>query len=229
MKFAAIGLCLTLAWGCDALAAETPTGVWYLGGATNTPSGYAGAIVSLPGAVLGRGFAVRGTGIGGEYGYQGGVGSVKARYAGGDLALVYQSSGTWGWGNVSAGPQYVNTSLSPIDPSNKRRGGRWTASLQSDGELYAQAWRVGWVGQVGVSNGSYEAGVHVNHSLGSEMFRPGLSAAVQGDPTYRLERVGPTLDIQAPGALTVQVAAGAVLQQGLGTRGYVSLGLSHVF
>ena len=229
MRILAIGLLASLAMAGAAHAEGAPVGVWYLGGSSNTPSGYGGVLASLPGATLGRGFALRATGNGGEYDYSAGVGKVTAHYVGGDLALVYQSSGAWGWGNVSAGPQYTHTSLSPRDPSNKRLGGHWEASLQSDGELYFDAWRVGWYGQGGLSQGSYDGRVHVSRRLGSEMFRLGAEAGVQGDPTYRLEKVGPTLQIQAPNALTVQIGAGVRIQQNIPAQGFVSLGFSRVF
>jgi hypothetical protein len=224
-----IGLLAGLTTAGAAHAAGAPIGVWYLGGSSNTPSGYGGAVVSLPGAKLGHGFALRATADGGEYEYAAGVGKVTAHYEGGDLALVYQSSGAWGWANLSGGPQYVNTDLSPVDPGNKRRGGRWEASLQSDGELYFDAWRMGWYGQGGLTQGSYDARVHVNRRLGSDMFRLGVEGGVQGDPTYRLEKVGPTLEIQAPNQLTVAIGGGVRIQEQIPTQGFVSLGFSRVF
>lgn len=233
MRILTMGLLASLALA-GAAQAQTqvqtgPVGVWYLGGSSNTPSGYAGALFSLPGANLGHGLALRGTAIGGQYDYSASVGKVTARYGGGEVALVYQSSGPWGWGNLSAGPQYVNTSLSPRDPFNKRVGGRWEASLQTDGELYFDALRVGWYGQGGPIQGSYDGRLHVNYRLGSEMFRLGAQASVQGDPTYRLEKVGPTLDIQMANALNIQIGGGLRIQQNIPSQGFVSLGFSRVF
>jgi hypothetical protein len=229
MRILAIGLVAGLAMAGTAHAADAPVGVWYLGGSSNTPNGYGGVLRSLPGAALGHGFALRATASGGEYDYTAGVGKVTAHYEGGDLALVYQSSGAWGWANLAGGPQYVNTDLSPVDPGNKRRGGRWEASLQSDGEFYFDALRVGWYGQGGLTYGSYDARLHVNYRLGSERLRLGVEGGVQGDPTYRLEKVGPTLDIQTNSALTIQIGGGVRLQQSLPTQGFVSLGFSRVF
>lgn len=229
MRRLAIGLAAALAMGGAARAADAPVGVWYLGGSSNTPNGYGGVLWSLPGAQLGHGLALRATASGGAYDYSTGAGKVTAHYEGGDVALVYQSSGPWGWANVAGGPQYVNTDLSPVDLGNRRRGGRWEASLQSDGELYLDALRLGWYGQGGLTYGSYDARMHVNYRLGSDRLRLGVEGGVQGDPTYRLEKVGPTLDIQANSGLTIQLGGGVRIQERIPSQGFVSLGFSRVF
>jgi hypothetical protein len=61
------------------------------------------------------------------------------------------------------------------------------------------------------------------------MFRLGVEGGVQGDPTYRLEKVGPTLEIQAPNQLTIAIGGGVRIQEQIPTQGFVSLGFSRVF
>ncbi|MDR2858071.1 MAG: hypothetical protein LBV50_09515, partial [Novosphingobium sp.] len=76
----------------------------------------AGAMVALGDGGLGHGLALRVSANGGHYTYDAGGNRIEADYAGGEAAIVYQTSGTWGWANFSVGPRYTHTGLTPADP-----------------------------------------------------------------------------------------------------------------
>ena len=95
-------------------------------------SAYAGALVPLPGATLGKGLAIRATASAGQYDY---IGSRKidADYTSVEALAAYQFSGAWGYANLAAGPRFTRTNLSPSDPGSKREGSRWDAYVSADG------------------------------------------------------------------------------------------------
>lgn len=216
--------------GTGAAHAKAPTGVWFLGGSVSeSPSGYAGVVKSLPGASLGHGLAVRVSASGGRYEYDAGPTRIKADYGGGEAAMVYQLSGKWGWANVSAGPRFTHTSLSPDDPGNDLRGSRWDLGLQTDGAFDGAQWRLGWFGTFGVDKQAYQARLQLGRKLTSRSMRIGVEAGVQGDPSYKKALVGGFVATGSGRNIELQVAGGITEQKGRGPRAYGSLGLSRVF
>jgi len=210
--------------------ADTPTGVWFLGGSVGEgESAYGGAVVSLPGARLGKGFALRGSAGGGRYEYDAGPTRIKADYASAEVALVYQTSGNWGWNNFSIGPRYTHTSLSPVDPGNDRRGSRWDLGLQVDGALDSARWRLGWFGSVGPFDGAYQARLQLGRKLSAAGPRIGIEGGVQGDPSYTREMLGGFVGVPIAGKFDLQFGAGATKQADRNARAYGSIGLSRVF
>lgn len=210
--------------------AETPTGVWFLGGSiSESPSGYAGVIKSLPGAALGHGFALRVSANGGRYKYDAGPTRITAEYAGGEAGLVYQLSGGWGWANVSAGPKFTHTRLSPVDPGNRLRGSRWDLGLQTDGALDGSHWRLGWFGSVGVDKESYQARLQLGRKIQSQSMRIGVEGGIQGDPSYKKGIIGGFVSKAIGHNMEIQFASGITEQRGRGPRAYGSLGLSQIF
>lgn len=210
--------------------AETPTGVLFAGGTVSESSSvYAGAVVSVPGATLGHGFALRGSANAGQYQYDGGPGRIDADYAGGEVALVYQTSGNWGWTNFSAGPRYTHTRLSPADPENDRRGSRWDLGLQTDGALDGPQWRLGWYGSLGPFDGSYQARLQIGRKLNSAGLRIGAESGIQGDPSYTKGSLGGFVAVPVARNFDLQFGAGATEQAGRGARGYGSIALSRIF
>ena len=210
-------------------AAAQDSGVVYAGGsAGDGAGGYAGAIVALPGASLGHGLAARVGVNGGTYHYTTII-PIDARYIGAEAALVYQTSGGWGWANLSAGPRVTDTRLSPVDPANKLRGTRLDLGVQTDGAI-GSAWRLGWFGSYGVRNENYIAQARITRLVDAESrTRIGVEASVQGDPSYTRGNLGlhvaTGLGDKWEGALT----AGASEQGGRGAKPFVSLGVSRVF
>lgn len=211
-------------------AAETPVGVVYAGGMiSDSASGYAGAVVSLPGASLGHGLALRAGAGGGRYHYEAGATEITADYASADLALVEQVSGRWGWANFSAGPRFTHTRLSPVDPGNARRGSRWDMGLQSDGALDGSAWRLGWLGSYGVNDEAYLARLQLGRNIDNRRYRIGLEGAIQGDPTYRKLSGGAFVAVTIGRGFEAQVGGGISKERGQSGKAYASVSLARVF
>lgn len=212
-------------------SAQSSKGVAFAGGSVGEGvSAYAGAVTSLPGASLGDGLAIRGSVNGGRYRYTGGPGRVRAEYLGAELALVYQSSGDWGWTNVSAGPRFTDISLSPADPENKRQGTRVDAALQADGGLGMKDWRLGWLGAIGVIDGAYQARLQLGRLVSAaSQARLGIEAGVQGDPYFTTVSAGAFASTRLGRNLEGQLSAGFTEQAGRGAKPYVSLGVSQLF
>ena len=210
--------------------AETPTGVWFTGGTvSDTLSAYGGAIVSLPGARLGKGLALRGSVNGGTYSYDLSAGEVDAKYAGAEAALVYQGSGPWGWANVSVGPRYTHTSLSPDDPGNKSSGSRWDVGLQTDGAFDGRAWRLSWVGSIGPIDGAYEARAQLGRKIGAQKYRIGIEGGIMGNPSYSKGIAGAFAAAAIGRDMELQVGGGVTIQEGRAAKPYGSVGLSQLF
>jgi hypothetical protein len=113
-------------------------------------------LVALPGGQLGKGLALRASAGGGEYDYSGDAGETEAKYQGGELALVYQFSGKWGWGGLSLGGRMIDTDLEPKDPSNDANGTRFDVAIQTDGAYKLDKWLFGWFGSLGILEGAYQ-------------------------------------------------------------------------
>jgi hypothetical protein len=212
-------------------SAQSLKGVAFAGGSVGEGvSAYAGAVTSLTGAALGKGLAVRASANGGRYRYAGGPGRVRAKYVGGEIALVYQSSGDWGWANVSAGPRITDISLSPADPQNKRQGTRIDAALQTDGGLGMEDWRLGWLGSIGVVDGAYQGRLQLGRLVSAaSQTRLGVEAGVQGDPYFTTVSAGAFAGTRLSKNLEGQLSAGITEQAGRGPKPYVSLGFSQLF
>jgi hypothetical protein len=215
----------------SAAGAQSLKGVAFAGGSVGDGvSAYAGAVTALPGASLGKGLAIRGSVNGGRYRYSGGPGRIRAGYAGAEAALVYQTSGDWGWANVSAGPRVTDISLSPADPENERQGTRFDAALQTDGGYGMKNWRLGWFGSVGVIDGAYQGRLQLGRLVSAaSQTRFGLEAGVQGDPYFTTISAGAFVSTRLKGDLEGQLSAGVTEQAGRGPRPYLSLGLSQLF
>jgi len=210
--------------------AEPPVGVVYAGGTiSDSASGYAGAVVSMPGASLGHGLALRAGAGGGRYHYDAGATEITADYASADLALVEQVSGRWGWANFSAGPRFTHTKLSPLDPGNARRGSRWDLGLQTDGALDGSSWRLGWLSSYGVNDEAYLARLQLGRKFDNQRHRIGMEGAIQGDPTYRKVSGGAFVAVGLGRELEVQVGGGISKERGQSGKAYASLSLARVF
>jgi hypothetical protein len=213
-------------------AAQDYRGVAF-GGASvgDGASGYAGAVVALPGNRLGRGLAIRSTINGGQYRYTTGGQRIEADYVGAEAALVYQFSGDWGYANLGAGPRVTDTTLSPDDPLNERRGTSWDLGVTSDGTLnLAPLWRLNWYGSFGVIEGPYQARVGVARVLNSErQTRLGVEAAIAGDPRYTTTSGGVFLASRIGRNLEGNVTAGVLKPEGRDVQPFGSLGISILF
>lgn len=223
-------LALAILAGADVGHAQTPKGVWFTGGTVgDSLSGYAGAIVSMPGASLGHGLAIRASANAGSYEYDAGPNRIDADYTGGESALVYQSSGPWGWANVAAGPRYTHTRLSPNDPGNERRGSRWDIGIQTDGAVDARAWRMGWYGSYGPLDEAYQARLQIGRKIAAHKLRLGVEGGIQGDPSYSKTSLGAFAAIGLGRSFELQLGSGVTKEEDRQARAYGSVGLSRVF
>ena len=226
LRFLAL-LAVSALSGQAALAQDR--GVIYAGGSVGDGAGgYGGGLISLPGNSLGHGLAVRAGVNGGTYRYRT-TERIEATYIGAEAALVYQTSGSWGWANIGAGPRFTKTDLDPNDPGNKLQGSRWDVGVQTDGVL-GDRLRLGWFGSWGIRNESYMAQLRLTQAINRQSdTRLGLEATLQGDPTYKRGGLGAYISTAIGGGWTGQLSAGATEQKGRDARPYLSIGLSQVF
>lgn len=214
-----------------ASAAAQDQGVVFAGGAVNDGfSAYAGTVVSFPGSQLGRGFAIRGSVNGGEYHYDRAGTDIRGRYIGGEAALVYQMSGSWGWANLSAGPRVTDTNFSPDDPSNEREGTRFDLGVGAEGIVNSGTFRLGWYGSYGVWDESYQLqlrpGLLVNTASDAVV---GVEGSLQGDPSYDSQSIGLFYVQNVGGNWRAQFAGGVTDQEGRSAKIYGAIGLSRIF
>ena len=229
---ARICLVLSALVAASSASAQDYQGVGFAGGSVGDGrSAYAGAVVSLPGASLGKGLAVRGSVNAGTYRYENGTGRIDADYRGAEAAVVYQLSGDWGWTNLAAGPRVSNLDLSPDDPANKRRGTTWDLGLQVDGaQQLGSDWRLDYLGSVGVVRGAYQARLGLGRKTReATQTRLGVEGAIQGDPRYTTFSTGLFVATQVARDFEGQLSAGARHQEGRSLKPYVSLGLSLLY
>lgn len=205
-------------------------GVWFAGGSVDdSQAAYAGAVVALPGARLGKGLAIRGTANAGSYDYESGGQTINGDYVGGEIALVYQTSGPWGWANFSLGPRLTDTRLKPDDPGNKRRGTRLDAGMQADGAFDGARWRLSWLGSYAPVDEVFETHVQLGRKLAGGKYRIGIEGGVLGDPSFTKGSAGAFVALPFAGKAELQLASGLSFQQGRSARAYGAIGLSSVF
>jgi hypothetical protein len=168
---------------------------------------------------------------GGQYRYTTGAQTIEADYVGAEVALVYQTSGDWGYANFGAGPRVSDTSLSPDDPGNERRGRRWDAGVTSDGTLnLSPAWRLNWYGSFGLIDGPYQARLGVGRIVNVErQTRVGVEAGISGDPRYTTKTAALFLASRIGRNLEGSVSAGVLEPDGRDIRPFGAVGLSLLF
>lgn len=203
----ALALCLTLlaiapAASADSVAigaAEFWRGGSYLG---------AGAISSLPGSRLGRGWAAKAWIDRSEYEYLGAPGLVRGVAVGEEISLGRMASGD-GWSASGwVGAAHRDTSLSPFDPSSESSGSQSSLKLQADlsaasGPLLFEgilSWHPGF--------GAYWSRARASLPVSSTL-RAGLEASLQGDPSYSARSAGLFLSCRLSESVSVGAKAGA--------------------
>ncbi|HKR93166.1 cellulose biosynthesis protein BcsS [Novosphingobium sp.] len=210
--------------------ADDLTGVWFVGGSIDQgQSAYGGAIVALPGARLGSGLALRASAVAGNYEYVTGGQKIEGDYTGGEVALVYQTSGHWGWASFSAGPRVTDTRLKPVDPGNKRLGTRVDAAFQTDGALDGRQWRASWQASYAVNDEAYQTQIRLAHKFGDGRYRLGVEGGVLGDPSFRKANGGLHAALPLTGRAEIQLGGGLTFQEGRNAKPYGSVGISSVF
>ena len=214
--------CILLASGASA----QDRGVVFAGGEVGEDSsGYFGVTWAMPGSALGRGWAIRGTASVGRYDYDRAPGTVDAEFVQGDLVLLHQASGAWGYFNLGGGARISDTNLEPADPGNQRQDSKWDVVVTADGMRNVGDWRFGGYGSYGVDMREYYLRGEVTRRIASSSFRAGFEVLADGDENY--DRIG-------AGALLVYEPSSAVgWRAAIGGRedgdAYFSIGVTRVF
>jgi hypothetical protein len=191
------------------------------------PSGYAGAVLALPGAPVGQGFGARTVIYSSDYSYNGAPGHVKGQETGIDFGPVYQFSGDWGYLNLAAGARFHDTHLSPDDPTNLSRGAKWDGFLSADGAKTFGPWRLAALGSYGVDLREYNTRVELTRLVTGQV-RLGAEAAAVGDPSYQREYYGAVLSFIPVLNWELRLSGGAETQQSQ-SGGYGTASFSYVF
>ena len=182
--------------------------------------GFVGLTAALPGSAIGRGFAVRASGFGGDYSYNSGSRTIDGNFNGGEVDAVYGLSGAHYWFDAIGGVRYTDTSLSPFDPGNRRHGRQAEAAFGADGGFTSGPWRVDYYGEYGTRLDEYIARSSLTHTINNR-FRGGAEVSFEGDPTYNLQRVGPYVGVRLDSRSEFQLSAGVSHQSGEGEGGYL--------
>lgn len=203
-------------------------GVVFAGGSVGEASAtFAGAVVALPGADLGRGLAVRVVAGRSNYRYDAGTVTVRGRADTASLSAVQQWSGSWGYANLSGGVAYHDTRLTPGDPNNRNAGERWNSLVGIDGAYGVGDWQTAVIGSYGFDIREYFARADVTHRVG-RMVRLGLEAAAQGDPSYERQQYGAVVAYAPTPKWQVRLSGGLNVEASR-RRGYAALSLSRTF
>jgi hypothetical protein len=213
-KLAILFLCLT------ASAGQASAQQMLLAGASrgaNSDYGFAGAIVPVFGASVGRGPALRLWTDYLDYTYTGGVGPVSAKGWGGALGAVYQSSGDWGWSNLSAGVSFRDTKSSIFDPGNDQLGSHSYLNLEGDGGYNLDShWRARGFLSLTPSINGYIFQTGVDRDI-SAWVRLGANLVLQGDKNYHQLSSGVTAYFQLTPSMEIDPAIGLSHGQGKNT------------
>ncbi len=191
-------------------------------------SGYVGATVPLPGGVIGRGLALRGSGFGGDYTYDSASRKIDGSFWGGQLEGVYQLTRPGAWLDLTAGVRYVDTSLTPFDRGNRRHGSQAEPEFSTDGGLVSGPWRTDLYGSYGTRLEDYAVRASLTHNLAPRL-RGGAEVSFEGDPTYNLQRVGPYVGYYLDRRSELQLSAGVSHQSGEGEGGFLRVQIYRTF
>lgn len=170
---------------------------------------YAGLTIAPPGSRIGEGWAVRTSVSGSKYEYQSNGIGIEGKEVRGEVAVLHQWSGAWGYADVGLGARYVNTDLSPQDPGNERRGVRWAPTLSVTGQRVMGPWRVAGFASTGIGDDDYFVRGELTRAVSSQV-RFGVEAAADGDPSYERQKVGAVLSFAPADTWEVTFAAGAL-------------------
>ena len=216
--FAALGPLLA-AFGAAGAQAQT-TGAVFAGADYGRDWSAAVGIVAAP---IDSRWAVRAIASTGGYDYNSNGGTVDADYNQAEVVLLHQRSGSWGYFNVGGGARYTDTTLSPDDVGNGRRGGNWDALITADGVRRAGDWETGAFASYGIDMQEYYVRGRITRRVGSDSFRLGVEVVAQGDQTYDRQGVA-VVALRRVGSLELVASAGV-----RGGDGQVSLGVVRTF
>ncbi len=181
---------------------------------------FAGVTFALPGATIGKGFAVRALATAGGYNYDGGdLGVVSAKFGGAEIDAVYQIMHQHSWADVSLGANSTYTGLTPDDPNNRLRGTQVEGRIGLEGGSVSGPLRIDWGGYYGLRLSDYEALIGATHQL-SPTWRLGAQIYSEGNPSYSLYQVGPYAGVTIAKNSELEFSTGLAMQSGFRGRAY---------
>jgi hypothetical protein len=182
---------------------------------------FIGVTVALPGATIGKGFALRVSVDNGGYSYiNDPLGTVKANFSGGELDAVYSITKSNVWTDLGAGVRYSYTGLTPYDPTNTLRGAQTEFVASADGGAQGGPWRVDWLGAYGTRLYDYQARIGLTHTL-TPKWRVGGEVYAEGDPSYHLNQVGPIAAVEFTDRSELEFSGGWSWESGFPSRNYL--------
>ena len=187
-----------------------------------------GATLAAPSGAIGHGLAVRASVYGGTYNYGANGQRIDAHFSGAELDALWQVSSNSFWMNTGPGVRYAHTTLSPIDPNNRRLGSKTELALTTDGGKASGIWRADWYASYGTQLKDYQVRADLTHHVQGR-WRVGAEAGVEGDPTYFIRRAGVFTGYALDKRSEVQVSGGWSDGAGRGQGGYMRLGIYRTF
>lgn len=205
-----------------------------LAGAETNPgnsAAYAGIVMPLHSRLgrLGNGMVQRLWADHLTYSYDSNGQNIRAEQLGIEGSLGYQKSGPWGSWATFLGTVYRDTQLSPDDPGNRARGGKFHGRIQLEGErILSRDWRANIIASYVTGQNSYWARGRLLHNL-SERMRAGPEVVTLGDPNFQIMQYGwAMMGLRVLSGADVTLRGGARKAQD-GTTMYLGLELFRPF
>ncbi len=153
--------------------------------------GSLGVIGPTPGYSIAHGWNAR-IGIEGlTYRYEQNNADIDATAFGANAALGWSESTEKFWGNISAGPAWRNTDLSPDDPNSDSSGDKLSLNITAIGDYNVdESWKVSAiVSYSAFIDNAFWNRLRVMHRLSGDVF-VGPEAVWQGSDEYRATKFG---------------------------------------
>lgn len=173
---------------------------------------YLGVSTPVAGGRIGQGLAVRAIVGGSQYKYDSGtVGRVRGKDISADVSLLYQVSNAHNYFDFGLGARYVDTRLSPKDPTNSRAGGHWEAVVSASGQQTYDPWYASEFVSYGTNGRDYYAHGDITHKIAGPV-RLGVEVQADGARDYSRRGVGGVLALAAGPGWEVKISGGATDQ-----------------
>jgi hypothetical protein len=195
-------------------------------GGAKSSYAYAGVVVPVGEQNDHGGWAVRASADRLGYSYESGANQIDARAYGGEVAVVRQWHGGWGWANASAGVRTRDTKFSPDDPSNESRGRHTDVAVETQGRAHAGGGNdVTWLASHSIDQRDTLARAGVDHAVSNDT-RLGIDLTRFSGQHYGENQAGVTAEWRAHNNVTVAVRAGAARNDDGKSGGYAGLGFA---
>lgn len=150
---------------------------------------YLGNVQPLGQSHLGQGWVQRYWLDGIRYEYESGKRTIRAKGAGMEAAIGYQTSGQDGWLAAYAGLRWNHTRLSPNDRGNDNRGSHLRPRLQLEGDTALTGpWRFNGITSYTFGQKAHWTRLRLGHRPHDITW--GMEYVHQGDPSYHASQIG---------------------------------------